>query len=147
MKNILVTSLAIISLAACSSNNVPTPQKLSQDISQLPNTQVFSVVAKKNFRVPKNAQIIEEAGEFKTIDNIYDADGEKILIPRGAIVSGTYTNDGVNCKIVWKSIYVNDEEYDENRGSFILGEITEPSTCDPTRGIKSGGRVTIRVAK
>ena len=144
MKKLLILSLCLAGLAACSSDHTPTPQKLSQDVQTLPPATVISVSSEETFQIPKNAQIIEETGKFKTIDNTYDELGNKVLIPRDAIVSATYTNDGVNCKVVWKSIYANKAEHANKRGSFTLGETTVPSICDPIRGIKSGDRLTIQ---
>ena len=144
MKKLLILNLCLAGLVACSSEHVPTPQKLSQEVETLPPATVISVFAEDNFHVPKNAQIIEQTGRFKTVDNTYDELGNKVLIPRDAVISGTYTNDGVSCKVVWKSIYANKTEHAQKRGSFALGEATMASRCDPLRGIKSGDRLTIK---
>ena len=144
MKKLLILSLFMAGLAACSSSHTPTPQKLAQDVETLPPATIISVFAENNFQVPKNAEIIEQTGRFKTVDNTYDELGNRVLIPRDAIINGTYTNDGVSCSIAWKSIYANKDEHEKKRGSFALSETTLPSICDPIRGIKSGDRLTIQ---
>ncbi len=144
MKKLLLLGLTIAGLAACGTEHTPTPQKLGQDVQTLAPATVISVLAEEDLPVPKNAQIIEQMSEFKTVDNTYDELGNKVLIPRDAIISGSYTNDGVNCKIIWKSVYANEDEYQASRGSFALGQNTSASLCDPLRGIKSGDRITIR---
>jgi hypothetical protein len=142
MKKLLLI-LSVIGLVACSSDQTPTPQKLSQDVQSLPPETVISVSAENSFPTPKNAQVIQQLGSFRTIDNVYDKAGNRVLIPRNAIISGTYTNDGVSCQIAWKSVYANKEEYEEKRGSFVVGDTSVPSVCNPVRGIKAGDRLTI----
>ncbi len=123
MKHLSIISLLIISLVGCSSNNTPTPQKLSQDVRSISNNTSISVTSQQSYSVPKDAQIIEETGLYRVIDNIYDSDGYNVLIPRGALISGLYTNDGLQCQIIWKSIYVNKDEYENNRGTLALVQL------------------------
>lgn len=144
MKRLSLVGLLALSLIGCSSSNTPTPQKLSQDMKSISTNTAISVVSQQTYSVPRDAQIIEETGLYRVIDNIYDTDGYNVLIPRGALVSGMYANDGLQCHISWKSIYVNKDEYENNRGTFTLGSITAPSTCAPTRGIKKGDRIIIK---
>ena len=103
----------------------------------------MSVISQSNFAVPRHAQNIVQLGTFKAIDNVYASDGNKVLIPRDAIVSGLYSNDGVNCMIEWKAVYTNLTEYENKNGSLILRELTTESRCDPQYEIKTGDRVTI----
>ncbi|MDQ5921616.1 MAG: hypothetical protein QG673_1675 [Pseudomonadota bacterium] len=144
MKNLPIISLLIIGLASCGTDNTPTPQRMTQNVQSIPGNTVISVVSQDKYDAPHGAEIIEKKGSYRVIDNIYDTDGYQVLIPRNALISGIYTNDGVNCQIHWKAIYANEKEYEENRGSFVLDQTTSPSICVPTRGIKKGDRLVIR---
>lgn len=145
MKNFLKFSAISLLVVSCSTPTTPTPQKLSQNLQAVPPSTVISVISQDNYQLPHDAQIIEKTGVFKTRDNIYDKQGNQVLIPKDAIVVGTYSNDGVNCKVIWKSIYVNGEEYENKRGTFALGSQAQPSICSPERGIKKHDRLTIRI--
>ena len=106
MKRITLAGLLTIALAACSTTtNTPTGLKLSQNIQSVASNSVMSVISQSNFAVPKHAQNIVQLGTFKASDNVYATDGNKVLIPRDAIISGLYSNDGVNCMIEWKAVY------------------------------------------
>lgn len=144
MKKITLAGLITMGLAACSTTtNTPTGLKLSQNIQSVSSTSIMSVISQSNFAVPKHAQNVVQLGTFKANDNVYDQDGNKVLIPRDAIISGLYSNDGVNCMIEWKAVYTNITEYNNKNGSPILRELTTESRCDPQYEIKSGDRVTI----
>ena len=144
MKKFVVVSLLAGVLAACSTTaSAPTGLKLSQNIQTVASNSIISVISQSDFAVPKHAQNIMQLGTFKTNDNVYDPDGNKILIPRDAIISGLYSNDGVNCMIEWKGVYANLTEYRNKNGSPILRELTTESLCDPQHEIKKGDRVTI----
>lgn len=143
MKNLLKISILTAALTACSSDNIPTPQKLGVDVRSLPANSVIAVLAKEDFPTPKNSQIIEKQSAFKVIDSVYSQQGT-MLVRKNSIISGTYTNDGVTCRVTWKSIYANKSNYEDNIGTFSLGAVTEPTPCDPVKGIKEGQRVMIR---
>ncbi len=145
MKNLLKITILTAALSACSSDNIPTPQKLGHDIQTLPPATGIAAVSGENLRAPKDAQIIEKQTAFKVLDNVYSETGNRVVIRRGAIVSGTYSNDGSECKIIWNSIYVNKSEYEDKKGTPSLGSIATPFLCDPVKGIKKGQRVMIRV--
>lgn len=144
MKKITLAGLLTIALAACSTTaNTPTGLKLSQNIQSVASNSVMSVISRSDFAVPKHAQNVVQLGTFKAMDNVYAPDGNKVLIPRDAIVSGLYSNDGVNCMIEWKAVYTNLTEYENKNGSLTLRELTTESRCDPQYEIKTGDRVTI----
>lgn len=144
MRNMILLSSLIAGISACSSDNAPTPSKVAQNVQTLAPGTVISAIAKQTHKVPQGAQVIEDTGVYVTTDNTYDRDGYDILVPKGALIKGTYTNDGTSCKVTWKAIYINEDEYENDRGSLILGKTTKPSLCKPEKGIKSGNRVTIR---
>ncbi|MCC2644855.1 MAG: hypothetical protein K0R49_1629 [Burkholderiales bacterium] len=144
MKTLVKLSVLVAALAACSSENLPTPQKLSVDVKALPPYAMIQAVAQEDLPAPKNAQIIEQQTTFK-VDARVLGERNQVLIKKGAIVSGMYTNDGVTCKIVWKSLYTNKKEFDHNRGTFTLGEVAEPTSCNPVKGIEEGQIYVIRV--
>lgn len=143
MKKLLLISSLMLGLGACSSNQVPNSKQLSYDVQTLPASTVISVLAEHDFKIPKNGQIVEQTGTFKTLDNTYDELGNKVLIPRDAIISGTYTNDGIHCSVAWKSIYANKDAFKEKHGSFAIAETSAPSICDPVLGVKTGNRLTV----
>ncbi len=142
-KSVLLLSSLILGLAACSSDNVPTPKKLSQDVQSIPPFTTISVKAQETLGVPHNAETIMKIGTFKAIDNVYDPNGNNILIPRDAIITGVYTNDGVSCTIKWKAVYATEDEYSAKRGTLALGQVTSPSNCRALKGIKKGERAVI----
>jgi hypothetical protein len=146
-KMLLVASLFLLSLSACSSYNTPTPYKLSRDVEKVPPSTVISVTSVDSYQIPQGSQIIERSGLYKAVDNVYDAQGYKVLIPRDSIITGTYKNDGVSCSVTWGAVYINREEYNQDRGSFSLSKVTQPSICDPIKGVKSGNRLTITFNK
>lgn len=133
-----------VGLSACSSLETPTPQKLSQDIYSIPPATVISVISDETYPMSVGTQIVEKAGTYKTMENTYDNDGYRVLIPKDAIINGTYKNDGTSCTVTWNAIYVNKSEFKNNQGSLALREVTEPSVCNPTQGVKAGNRLTIR---
>lgn len=144
MKKFVVVSLLTGVLVACSTTtSTPTGVKLSQDIQSVASNSIISVISQSDFAVPKHAQNIIQLGTFKANDNVYDQDGNKVLIPRDAIISGLYSNDGVDCMIEWKAVYANLTEYHNKNGSPTLRELTTESRCDPQHEIKKGDRVTI----
>lgn len=143
MKSYLWVSSIAIMLGACSTQRVPTTLKLSQDIQEVASNAVLSVISQNDLAVPTHSQNILTLGTFKTNDNTYDIDGNKVLIPRDAIIAGLYSNDGVNCTIEWRAIYTNLAEYNDQNGSLSLSSITTESLCDPLRGVKKGDRATI----
>ena len=134
---------AILSLAACSNESLPTPNKLSQNVQAIPPHTVISAISKTSFAIPKNSQSIVKMGKFKVVDNVYDPIGHQVLIPRGAIIDGLYSNDGTTCEISWKTVYSSSDDFDDNQGSIALGRVTNASVCNPQRGVKSGERVTL----
>jgi hypothetical protein len=145
MKNLLKITILAAALSACSSDNIPTPQKLGHDIQTLPPATGIAAVSMEKLAAPRDAQIIEKQTTFKVLDNIYSETENRVIVRRGAIISGTYTNDGTECKIVWNSIYVNKSEYKDKKGTPSLGSIAEPTQCDPVKGVKKGQRAMIRV--
>lgn len=130
-------------MAACADIEAPTPQKLSQDIKSLPSSTIISVISNDSYKAPKGVGVIERIGLFETLDNTYDDRGYQILIPRRAIVKGTYVNDGKKCTVTWSSIYFNKKEYEKNLGSVVLKDRTIPTDCDPQRGVQAGERLLI----
>ncbi len=148
MKKVLLILLNVltVTLIGCASYSDYSAStiRLSQNIDHIPADTVIVATSEASYRVAKGTQIIEKSGIYKTSDNIYDEDGEKILIPRHAIISGIYSNDGIHCKITWKSIYRDMDSYYNKQGSFSLARRTHPSYCDAERGVKSGDKVTIK---
>ncbi|MFN8769682.1 MAG: hypothetical protein ACK5Z5_00080 [Neisseriaceae bacterium] len=143
---IIVNFLSIILMMACTTNGqTPTPQKLSQDIQSLPSNTIISVISLETYAAPKGAEIIEKAGLYETVDNIYDARGYNVVIPRNALVRGIYTNDGKQCTVTWKAIYLDKQHYNKNMGSFEVGKQSVPTICDPIRGVFKGQRLLLHL--
>lgn len=145
MNNLLKIALLAAAISSCSTEQVPTPGKLSLDVQALPPSTVISVIAEESYKTPKGSQVVEKSGVFKVKDNIYSERGSQVLIPRGAIVGGSYANDGVSCTVTWNSVYANADEYAENRGSFELSNVSSPTICNPTRGVKKNDRLVIHL--
>jgi len=137
----LILSFFVLS---CSNETLPTPNKLSQNLGVIPSNTVISVIAKDNHNVPKSDGVIEEPKIYAVLDNIYDEDGVEVLIPKGAIVTGIYSNDGVTCKVSWQALYANKKAYSQKQGTLNFRNVTQPSFCNPQRGIKANNRLTIR---
>lgn len=145
MKNLLKTAVVAAVLSACSSENVPTPQKLGQDLQTLtPSTQI-AVAASEDFAVPTGAQVIQKQSVFKVLDNVYSKQSNRIIVPKGALITGLYSNSGTTCKIAWQSMYVNEDDYKNNMGTPQLQSIVQETRCDPVKGIKEDQRILIRV--
>ncbi len=147
MKKFSWLGFLVSALSACSSSGMLTPTKLAHNIAEVPQSAVISVVAINDFPIAHNAQSIVKLGKFKSLDNVYDSEGNKILIPRDAIVTGLYTNDGVTCDIAWKAVYLNEAEFKSERGALVLDTVAAKSICDPLHGVSSGERVTLRFQK
>jgi hypothetical protein len=149
MRNLLKTSITIsiaaIVLNACSSNNVPTPAKLGYDVQTLAPATGIAVVAREDLDAPEDAQLINNPATFKVLDNVYAEYGNKVIVRKGSIISGTYFNNGTQCKISWNAIYLNKSQYKKKRGASLSDSIAQPSLCDPVKGVKEGQRVMIRV--
>ncbi|MCC2624788.1 MAG: hypothetical protein K0R14_661 [Burkholderiales bacterium] len=149
MKNLVkisaLFSTALIILSACSNENLPTPAKLGHDVQTLPPATGIAVVAMEDLDVPEDAQLMNNQAAFKVLDNVYAEYGNKVIVKKGSIVSGTYFNNGTQCKISWNAIYVNKKQYKKKRGAALSDSIAQPSLCDPVKGIKKGQRVMIRV--
>ena len=144
MRNLLGTSLLMLGLIACSSEKTPTPEKVSHNLQAVPDDKVVAVISEKTHKAPEAGQIVDETVAYKTVDNIYDAQGAELLIPRGTVISGNYINDGVSCVIVWKAAYANSHEYKNKHGTFSLSDIAKSSRCDPVKGLKVGSHVFIK---
>lgn len=144
MKKFALISLLTVALAACGTTyNAPTGTKLSGNIEAVAAYTIVSVISQNDFTIPKQSQNIIQLGTFKVNDNVYDLHGNKVLIPRDAIISGLYSNDGVSCMVEWKAVYIDLDEYNRENGSLTLRDLTIASVCDPLRGIKKGDRVTL----
>ncbi len=149
MKNLLkITALigvATIALGACSSENEPTPAKLGYDVQTLPPAAGIAVVAREDLDAPQDAQLINTPATFKVLDNVYAENGNRIVVKKGSIVSGTYFNNGTKCQITWNAIYSSKSQFKKKRGASLADSIAAPSACDPVKGVSEGQRVMIRV--
>lgn len=125
------------------SNNAPTPERFHQNLERIPDGKLIAAIAEKNYQAPQAGQIIDKTVVYKTVDNTYNKDGSKLLIPRDSVITGDYSNDGVDCTIIWKAIYFNKREYRKHHGIFALKDIAKPNQCNPTTGIKAGSQVFI----
>lgn len=142
MKKIVTIIFITSSITSCSTSNPPLVQKLSQDIQEVTTFTAVSAISRSTLTAPKNSQSIVTIGVFKVDDNIYNG-MDKLLIPRGAIITGLYTNDGLRCEIHWVAIYSNLNQYKNQIGSLKISQLTSQSNCRPEYGVKSGERVTI----
>ena len=144
MQKLIVMSMVMLGLIACSSDKTPTPEKVSQNLQAVPDEKIVAVVAEKTHKAPEAGQIVDETVIYKTVDNIYDAQGAELLIPRDTVITGNYINDGVSCVIVWKAAFANKSEYKNKHGTFSLSDIAKSSRCDPVKGLKVGSHVFIK---
>lgn len=144
---ILIASLLIIGLIGCSSESTPAPRKLYRNIQAISSTTVISVTAQNSYPMPKDDNLVEQSGRFKTINDVYDAVDNRILIPSGAIISGSYSNDGGTCRVIWKSIYANNAVNYHSDNAVSIAQVTEPTKCDSIKGVKIGDRLEIRFSE
>jgi hypothetical protein len=145
MKKICSSLLLMAGLAACSatSPHTPTPNKLALDIQSIPPQTALSVRAKASLDAPKNAQSIVKMATFVADDNLYDQAGNRLIIPRGAIIVGLYSNDGMECSIDWKAVYASQKDLEAGQGTLTLNQVTSKNKCDPVNGIKVGDRIAL----
>ena len=131
------------SIIGCSSNS-SNYYKASNNVLEIPSSTIISARSMKDFPMPENNQAVIELEGFKIRDDIYDASGERVIIPKHAIISGLYTNDGQYCEISWKSVYMNESNFKAKKAPISLQNLTEKSTCEPTVGIKKGNVINIK---
>lgn len=144
---ILVVSLLIIGLVGCSSESTPAPRKLYRNVQAISSTTIISVIAQNSYPMPLNDNLVEQSGRFKTINDVYDAVDNRILVPSGAIISGSYSNDGGICRVIWKSIYANNATDYHSDNAVSIAQVTEPTKCDSIKGVKIGERLEIRFSE
>ena len=146
MKKLLALIFAVSTLmVACKTpNDIPAPQ-LEENLKQVPSGTVFGTIAEDDLESPKRyGKGVITLAKFNVIEEVYDETGSKILIPRGAIVTGLYQNDGSRCLIKWKAIYANEEAYENEEPAFQISNKARNSICKSAYGIKQGSKVTIK---
>ena len=145
MRKILTVtgSLIILTLTACTTDNTPATRKLYRNIQSIPASTSLGVTARDDYNIPDYGQVTEQSGLFTTIDEVYDSADNRILIPSGATIGGIYINDGKTCKIIWKSVYANNDVSGQADNSIPLTEVTRPTLCNPNKGIKAGARLNV----
>jgi hypothetical protein len=144
MFKLLALGAIATTLAACStSSSARQAENLANNVQAVEQNRILSVIAEKDLAVPHGAQNLVSFAKFHAQDNLYDRNGTKLLIPRNAIVTGVYTNDGINCAIEWKAVYANEADYRKTYGALTLEKEAIPSRCDPMHGVKEGERATI----
>ena len=144
---ILIASLLIIGLVGCSSESTPAPRKLYRNIQAISSTTIISVIAQNSYPMPEKNTLIEQSGNFRTINDVYDAADNRILIPSGAIIGGSYSNDGGICRVIWKSVYANNGADYTSENAVSIAQVTEPTKCDSVKGVKVGDRLEIRFSE
>jgi hypothetical protein len=140
---IIIAGLLMTGLVACGSEETPAPQKLYSNVEAVPPSASLSVTSLNSYKAPDEGQIIEKSGLFTTNDDVYDTAHSKLLIPRGATISGMYMNDGTNCKILWKSVFARNDSSGSEENAVPLAQETLPTLCNPDKGIKSGSNLNI----
>ncbi len=143
MKSLLIILLAVC-IMACSNKGLPSYNKSSHSVLDLPAKTVISATSMDNLAVSDGSKAIVELGGFKTVDNTYDSFGEQVIIPRNAVISGLYVNDGASCSISWKYVYATEEDFEAKRALFSIQNRTDDSLCMPTLGINKNDRVTLQ---
>ncbi len=143
VKTLIITGLLTAGLAACSSDQTPTPAKLYNNVGAVPPTTTMTVTSLSNFKHPHEGQIVEKPGLFTTNDEVFDSSHNKLLIPRGATVSGIYMNDGTSCKILWKSVFANSDSNGNEENAVPINQETLPTLCNPDKNIKRGDDIDI----
>ena len=143
VKNLLLTGVLVVGLAACSSDSTPDVQRLTQNVLTVSSTAVLSVISEDSYLIPDNEQPIVQAGRYKVVGDIYDESDNRILIPSGAILSGVYSNDGDTCFVTWKSVYANNDDIEDTYNAVSLSKVTRPTKCNPARGVRDGDRLKV----
>jgi len=144
MVRVITIIFALISsITACSSAKRSTTIIKKEDIQSIAKSTVISVMAKEDFPLPKGAQSFVKMGKFEVNENVYDAKGQKLLLPRHTIIEGLYSNDGSVCEIEWGVVYMNEVKYKAREGVIDLSFITDATLCSPSRGVKKGDKLII----
>ncbi|HMT02814.1 MAG TPA: hypothetical protein PKD00_05815 [Burkholderiales bacterium] len=143
MKKKLLIACVVSGLIGCGSNSSPKYYD-NKNVLEMPKATTISTRSMKNFSMPDDNQAIEELGSFKVRDNIYNSSGEQVIIPKHAVISGLYSNDGRNCSISWKSVYANEKNFNAKKVSFSIQDLTEDTACTPDVAIKKGNVVNVQ---
>lgn len=144
MKKVLIIGLLLAGLVACGISNPPYTQRLSQNVRTVSAADILDVTAEDSYPVPMEFQpLVVEKARFKTIYDLYEEDEDKILIPSGIAVTGIYINDGMQCRIVWASVYAHNDKNEDSHNAVPIYHATVPTQCDPATGIQYGDRLTI----
>lgn len=142
-KTLFLISLLSLFLSACGSDTPPYVHKLSNNVRAIDPNNSVSVYSQNNYPAPITGQVTNITARFKVIYDLYEDDENRILIPSGTIVAGTYSNDGKSCRIYWKTVYAHGDENMEKRNSVSISHITVPTECNPVTGIKYGDQLVI----
>lgn len=143
-KPIILLILAII--LGCGSNNLQA-KVMERRLSALCPDSITAVAVEDNhfFDKPQANQIYLHLLKFRVSAAVYDCFKFKEVIPKGAIVSGVYMNDGFRCTIEWQAVYANEAHFQAGYGSLMWGKLAEPIRCNPKAKFISGSKLFINL--
>lgn len=144
MKKQVLIACMFAGIIGCSSNSSPNYYKASNNVLEIPSSTIISAHSMNNFPMPENNQAVVELEGFKIRDDIYDASGERVIIPKNAVISGLYNNNGQYCEISWKSVYMNEKNFKAKKAPISVLNLIEQSVCEPTVAIKKGNVINIK---
>ncbi len=128
--------------------NPPYTKELYQNAGLIVSTDTMSVTATNNYPAPAAGQPSTMPVSFKVVKELREKNVEdKILVPAGTLVGGTYTNDGKTCSIAWENMYADGDQNMDKSKSVSIAKIAAPTTCNPATGIKSGDQLVISFPK
>ena len=143
----LCCSLLIgISLVSCAtSSSQLTTAQISSNMSLVPNNTRVVLMSLEELKPPvsQTQTTVSAMGTFRVLNDVYDENASQILIPMGAIFTGLYANNSSTCRIAWKAVYANNNDYKQQLPSFALDNTLADSTCDTSTGVKEGNRFMV----
>lgn len=140
--------VATLGLAGCGSDNTPPyVKKLNRNVRSVSAGDVLTVFAQDDYPAPMHGHTISEPARFKVVYTLYEDREDRILIPSGTIISGTYFNDGKTCIVSWKDVYAHGDETMDKHNAVKLSHVANPSRCNPDIGIKAGEPIVINFTR